>query len=63
MGAVFDLARAQGLSTVTPETSDPVMNDESYLRTFSFYGEHGFQIYRHFHYQPETLMVLLRRSL
>jgi len=54
MRAVFDLARAQGLSTVTLGTIDPTMNDESYLRNLSFYGEHGFQIYRHFHYQPET---------
>lgn len=63
MAAAFGLARAQGLPTVTLETVDPAMSDESYLGTFSFYEQHGFEIYRHFHYQPETLMVLLRRAV
>ena len=63
MAAAFDLARAQSLPTVTLETIDPAINDESYLGTFSFYEKHGFEIYRHFHDQPETFMVLLRRAV
>ncbi len=63
MAAVFDLAHARGLDTVTVESLDPAAEYEFYLRTFSFYEKHGFSVYRHFFHDPEDPMVALRRSV
>ncbi len=63
MLATFDLARSRGLDTVTVETLDPATGYELYLRTFSFYEKHGFQVYRHFCHDPENPMVALQRRV
>ena len=63
VAAVFDLARGQGLDTVTVESLDPAAEYEPYLRTFSFYQKRGFEIYRHFHHDPENPMIAMRRSV
>ena len=60
MAAVLDLARTRDVSTVTVESLDPAAEYEPYLRTFSFYQEHGFEIYRHFHHDPENPMIAMR---
>jgi GNAT superfamily N-acetyltransferase len=63
MAAVFDLARARDVDTVTVESLDPAAEYEPYLRTFSFYQKHGFEVYRHFCHDPEDPMIAMRRRI
>ncbi len=63
MAAVLDLAGARGVDTVTVESLDPAAEYEPYLRTFSFYKKHGFEVYRRFCHDPEDPMIAMRRSV
>ena len=48
---------------LTVETLDPVVKDDSYLKTFKFYKSQGFNIYHHFEYDNGSKMVRMDKII
>lgn len=63
MNYITKHCQTKGYNTLTVETLDPNVKDESYLKTYNFYKKFGFDTFQHFSYDTNQMVRMKKEEL